>query len=60
MNRERQEADTRLTFRLPQALHDKAMAKAKREDVTLSQILRRCLREWVESDPPEEEEQQTN
>lgn len=42
--------EARLTFRLPQELYDRAKAKAKREDITLSQVLRRCLREWVKDD----------
>ena len=40
--------DKKLTFRLPEDLYDKAKEKAKQEDITLSQILRRCLRKWVE------------
>ena len=42
--------EAKLTFRLPQELYDQAKAKAKREDITLSQVLRRCLREWVKDD----------
>jgi predicted HicB family RNase H-like nuclease len=45
--------DARITIRVPQDLYEQAKAKAKREDITLSQILRRALREWVK-DPPEE------
>lgn len=41
--------EAKLTFRLPQELYDRA--KAKREDITLSQVLRRCLRKWVKDDP---------
>lgn len=48
-------ADTKITFRLPEELHEQAEAKAEREDITLSQVLRRCLRQWLE-DPPSEEE----
>jgi predicted HicB family RNase H-like nuclease len=43
----------KITFRLPQDLYDKAKAKAKQEDSTLSQILRQFLREWIKKDPPE-------
>lgn len=44
--------DTTYKFRLPSELKEKAMAKAGREDVTLPQVLRRCLRRWVESSAP--------
>jgi predicted DNA-binding protein len=47
--------DRRLTIRLPEELYQEAKEKSKREDITLSQVLRRALRKWVE-DPPEEEE----
>ena len=40
-------AGARITVRLPRGLYDKAMAKAKREDITVSQIVRRYLREWI-------------
>ena len=43
--------EPKITFRLPQELYEKAKEKAKREDITLSQVLRRCLREWVAEDP---------
>jgi hypothetical protein len=45
--------EPKITFRLPRDLYDKAKAKAKQEDLTLSQVLRRFLREWVKKDPPE-------
>ena len=48
--------DRRLTIRLPEELYQKAKAKSKREDITISQVLRRALRKWVE-DPPEEEDE---
>jgi predicted HicB family RNase H-like nuclease len=51
-------AETKITFRLPEDLYEKAKEKAKREDITLSQVLRRCLREWADKDPPEEPEQE--
>jgi predicted HicB family RNase H-like nuclease len=46
--------DARITIRVPRDLYDQAVAKAKCEDITLSQVLRRCLREWVKDDSPEE------
>ena len=45
--------EPRVSVRLPEELYERAKAKAKREDITLSQVVRRCLREWVK-DPPEE------
>jgi hypothetical protein len=50
------EKDARYQFRLPRGLLDAALQKARREDLTLAQVLRRCLREWVD-DPPEKPEQ---
>jgi predicted HicB family RNase H-like nuclease len=47
--------DTKITFRVPKELHNQAMEKAKREDITLSQVLRRCLRQWVAEDAQPEE-----
>lgn len=46
-------AGARITVRLPQDLYDKAMAKSKREDITISQIVRRYLREWTREDAGE-------
>jgi predicted DNA-binding protein len=54
--RQRQPMDRRLTIRLPEELYQKAKEKSEREDITLSQVLRRALRKWIE-DPPEEEEE---
>jgi hypothetical protein len=51
-----QEKDARYQFRLPQQLLDAALDKARRADLTLAQVLRRCLREWVE-DPPDLDEE---
>ncbi len=48
--------EPRITIRVPQELYEKAKEKAKREDITVSQVLRRCLREWVEDSPEEGEE----
>ena len=44
--------NARLTLRVPQELYDQAKAKAEREDITLSQLVRRFLREWVEGNQP--------
>ena len=44
--------DARLTLRVPQELYEQAKAKAEREDVTLSQVVRRFLREWVKDSQP--------
>ena len=49
--------ETKVSFRLPQHLYEAAKEKAKREDMTLSQVLRRCLREWVREDPPAPEKE---
>lgn len=48
----------KISLRLPDELYKKAQEKAKREDITLSQVLRRALRKWVE-DPPEEGDEDT-
>lgn len=42
--------DKSYRFRLPSELFDAARAKARREDLTLAQVLRRFLREWVKED----------
>jgi predicted HicB family RNase H-like nuclease len=47
--------DTVFRFRLPAELLEAAKAKAEREDVSLAQVLRRCLRTWV-GNPPRGEE----
>lgn len=44
--------DKSYRLRLPTQLFEAAMNKAKREDLTLAQVLRRFLREWVGL-PPE-------
>ena len=54
--RQGQAMERMLTIRLPEELYQKAKAKSKREDITISQVLRRALRKWVE-DPPEESEE---
>ena len=47
--------DKSYRFLMPQELFEKAMAKARREDLTLAQVLRRFLREWVEVSPKRQE-----
>jgi predicted HicB family RNase H-like nuclease len=48
--------EERLTLRIDPDLKRTAQAKAKAEDLTLSQIVRRFLREWVaENEQPKEE-----
>jgi len=44
------EKDARYQFRLPKSLLDAALDKARREDLTLAQVLRRLLRQWVAED----------
>ena len=39
--------DAKLTIRLPRALLDAAREKARLEDITVSQYVRRCLMQWV-------------
>lgn len=52
-----EEKHVKTSFRLPEELHRKAQEVCKREDVTLSQVLRRLLKEWIEEKekPPEED-----
>ena len=50
------DTSTTFKFRLPRELLEAAHAKAKQKDLMLSQVLRRCLREWVEDDPPTHKE----
>ncbi len=50
--------DKEYRFRLPNALFEAAMRKAEYEDLTLAQVLRRFLREWVTEDFQEETEQE--
>ena len=50
--------DKSYRFRLPNELFEAAQAKASREDLSLAQVLRRFLREWVKGNPPEEPEQE--
>jgi hypothetical protein len=45
--------DVRLGIRISRELRDAALEKARREDLTLSQVVRHFLRDWVAEDPPE-------
>jgi predicted HicB family RNase H-like nuclease len=42
-----QEKDAKYQFRVPRSLLEKAVEKARRQDLSLAQVLRRLLREWV-------------
>jgi antitoxin component of RelBE/YafQ-DinJ toxin-antitoxin module len=44
--------DKRLSVRIEPDLLEAALKKAKAEDLTVSQVVRRFLREWVRDDPP--------
>jgi antitoxin component of RelBE/YafQ-DinJ toxin-antitoxin module len=51
--------DDRLGLRIPPELKRAAQEKAEAEDLTLSQVVRRLLRQWVaEEEQPEEGEGQ--
>jgi hypothetical protein len=54
----RQKKDKSYRFRLPSELFEEAAAKAAREDLTLAQVLRRFLREWVTEGTSEEPEKE--
>ena len=47
--------EERLTLRIDPELKKAAQAKAKADDLTLSQVVRRFLREWVAEDKQPEE-----
>jgi len=52
--------DARLVIRISRELREAALAKARLEDITVSQYVRRCLMQWVgilpsESEPPTED-----
>jgi hypothetical protein len=49
---------SRLSIRIPRDLHHAALERARRQDLTLSQVVRHYLRDWVEEDLPEEDEQE--
>ena len=50
--------EKRLSVRIEPDLLEAALKKAKAEDLTVSQVVRRFLREWVKDDPPDEEDSQ--
>ena len=54
----RQKKDKSYRFRLPNELFEAATAKANSEDLTLAQVLRRFLREWVGEGASKEPEQE--
>jgi predicted DNA binding CopG/RHH family protein len=45
--------EARITIRVSRDLYEQAKEKARREDITLSQVLRRALKEWLK-DPPKQ------
>ena len=45
--------DAKLTIRIPSGLLDAVREKAKLEDITVSQYVRRCLMKWVGMLPAE-------
>ncbi len=47
--------DFRTTIRVPKELHQQVREKAKCEDLTFSQVVRKLLREWVADEPPQDE-----
>lgn len=53
---EKMAEETRLILRIDPELKKAAQAKAKAQDLTLSQAVRRLLREWVKDDPSSSEE----
>jgi len=46
--------NVRLSIRIPEWLRRAAVEKAKREDLTVAQMVRRFLREWVAEDDTED------
>lgn len=42
--------DKSYRFRLPTKLFNDALRKAKREDLTLAQVLRRFIRAWIDGE----------
>jgi len=48
--------EKRVTVRVPEDLHKKAKEKAKEKDVTVSQVVRRALREFTRDDDSPEDE----
>lgn len=46
--------EQRLFVRIEADLKERAQAKAERQGLTLSEVIRRLLRAWVEEDPPDD------
>ncbi len=49
--------NAKLTIRLPKDLLDAAHRKAERTDVPISQIVRHCLRRWVDEESPDKDKE---
>ena len=45
--------EKRLVVRIDPEMLEAVQAKAKTEDLTVSQLVRRLLRKWLAEDPPE-------
>ncbi len=48
--------EDRLVLRIDSELKKAVQDKAKAEDLTVSQVIRRLLREWLADDPPQDEQ----
>lgn len=46
--------EDRLVLRIDPELKKAVQVKAKAEDLTVSQVVRRLLRKWLEDDPPDD------
>jgi predicted DNA binding CopG/RHH family protein len=49
--------EKRLVVRIDPEFLEAVKAKAKAEDLTVSQLVRRLLRKWLGEDPPEPEKE---
>jgi len=58
IRRDNMTPEERLTLRIDPELKKAAQAKAAMEDLTLSQLVRRLLRQWLAEDPPESDPKQ--
>jgi predicted HicB family RNase H-like nuclease len=47
--------DNRFQLRIPTDLLKKALRKARSQDLSLAQVIRRFLREWVKESPESEQ-----
>ncbi|MBN1813650.1 MAG: ribbon-helix-helix protein, CopG family [Anaerolineae bacterium] len=50
--------DKKLVVRIDPGLLEAVKAKAKREDLTVSQVVRHFLRQWVSEKPPGADQEQ--